>query len=81
LRYVEPNNRVELDRFERWNDADLVCGLLRFNSIPRELSSMPLPGLPADMILWVHNGDAELAKALLADAEREPSNSKADDAA
>jgi hypothetical protein len=32
---------------------------------------MPLPGLPADIILWVHNRDAELAWAVLADAERE----------
>ena len=81
LRYVDPNNRVELDRFERWDDAELACGLLRFNSIPCELSPMPLPGLPSDIILWVHNRDAQLAWALLADAEREASNNKADDAA
>jgi hypothetical protein len=31
---------------------------------------MPLPGLPADIILWVYNRDAELAWALLADAQR-----------
>jgi hypothetical protein len=41
---------------------------------------MPLPGLPADIILWVHNQDAELAWALLADAQREASK-KDDDAA
>lgn len=80
LRYVDPNNRVELDRFERWDDAELACGLLRFNSIACELSPMPLPGLPADIILWVHNRDAELAWALLADAEREASR-KQDDVA
>jgi hypothetical protein len=71
LRHVDPNNRVELDRFERWDE--LACGLLRFNNIACELSPMPLPGLPADIILWVHNADAELAWALLADAEREAS--------
>jgi hypothetical protein len=34
---------------------------------------MVLPGLPAEIILWVHREDAELAWALLADAEREAS--------
>src|SRR3984893_4034383 len=66
LRHVDPNNRLELDRFQRWDDAELACGLLRFNNIACELSPMPLPGLPADIILWVHNADAELAWALLA---------------
>jgi hypothetical protein len=73
LRHVDPNNRLELDRFERRDEAELACGLLRFNNIACELSPMPLPGLPADIILWVRNADAELAWALLADAEREAS--------
>jgi hypothetical protein len=51
-RYVDPNNRIELDRFERWDDAELACGLLRSNNIACELSPRPLPGLPADIILW-----------------------------
>ncbi len=34
---------------------------------------MVLPGLPAELILWVNNRDAELAWALLADTEREAS--------
>jgi len=80
LRHVDPNNRVELDRFERWDEAELACGLLRFNNIACELSPMPLLGLPADIILWVHNADAELAWALLADSEREASR-KRDNAA
>ena len=80
LRYVDPNNRVELDRFERLDQAELACGLLRSNGIPCELSSMVMPGLPTDTILWVHNQDAELAWALLADTEREESN-KDDDVA
>jgi hypothetical protein len=50
LRYVDPNNRVELDRFERWDEAALACGLLRSNDIACELSPMPLPGLPADIM-------------------------------
>lgn len=80
LRHVDPNNRLELDRFERWDEAELACGLLRFNNIACEVSPMPHPGLPADIILWVHNADAELAWALLADAERETSR-KRDNAA
>ena len=71
LRNVDPDNRIELDRFERWDDAELACGLLRSNNIACELSPMPLPGLPSDIILWVHKRDAKLAWALLADAERE----------
>ena len=80
LRYVDPENRIAVDRFERWDEAELACGLLRANGIACELSPMPLPGLPADIILWVHNRDATLAWALLADAEREASG-KNDDAA
>src|SRR4030081_2086427 len=80
LRYVDPNNRIEVDRFERLDEAEIACGLLRFNGIACELSPLPLPGLPADIILWVHNQDAKLAWALLADAERGASR-KDDDAA
>jgi hypothetical protein len=73
LLYVDPTNRIELERFERWDEAQLACGLLRSNGIACELSPMPLPGLPADIIMWVHNRDAKLAWALLADAERQAS--------
>jgi len=79
LRHVDPSNRIELDRFERWDEAELACGLLRSSNIPCELGPMPLPGLPADIILWMHKRDAEPAWALLADAEREASG-KDDDA-
>jgi hypothetical protein len=29
LRFVDPENRTEIDRFERLDDAELACGLLR----------------------------------------------------
>jgi hypothetical protein len=74
LLHVDPENRIEVERYERWDEAELACGFLRANDIPCELSSMVLPGLPADLILWVHKQDAELAWALLADAEREAAN-------
>lgn len=67
LRYVDPENRTELTRFERWEDAELACGLLRSHGIACELSSMVLPGLPADMILWVNtrgNSDCIEMRAL-----------------
>jgi hypothetical protein len=51
LRYVDLSNRHELERFERWDDAELACGFFRFIAIACELSPMPLPGLPADIIL------------------------------
>jgi hypothetical protein len=70
LTHVDAENRVELDRFERMDQAEFACGLLRSNNIPCEVSSMALPGLPADLILWVKASDAKLAWALLADTER-----------
>lgn len=70
LRYVDPNDRVEVERFERWGEAQLACGMLRSNGIACELSTMVLPGLPGELILWTHTKDAELAWALLADAAR-----------
>jgi hypothetical protein len=76
LLHVDAENRHELDRFERLDEAELACGLLRSSGIACELSPAP----PADIILWVNNQDAELAWALLADAERE-ANTKEDDLA
>jgi hypothetical protein len=51
------------------------------NGIACELSPLPLPGLPADMILWAHNQNAKLAWALLADARQASQRNKKDDAA
>jgi hypothetical protein len=78
LTHVDAENRVELHRFERVDQAEFACGLLRSNNIPCELSSMALPGLPADLILWVKTSDAKLAWALLADTERDAVNKKND---
>jgi hypothetical protein len=79
LWYVDPNHRYELERFEHWDDAELACDLPRSSGIACELSPVPLPGLPAEIILWVTNRAAALAWALLADAQREASK-KDDDA-
>ena len=73
LTYVDPGRRVELTRFdtERGDEAELACGLLRANGIPCELSSTALPGLPADLVVWVNAQDRTLASALLEKAERD----------
>ena len=72
LNHVDVNDRVELGRYTRLDEAELACGLLRSNGIPCEISSTVLPGLPGELILWTRIEDAELAWALLADTEREP---------
>jgi hypothetical protein len=79
LLHVDPENRHELERFVRLDEAELACGMLRANGIACELSPPVLPGVPGEIILWVNNEDAELAWALLADADREASPN--DDAA
>jgi hypothetical protein len=73
LRHVNPEERFEIDRFERQYEAEFACGLLRANGIPCELSSDVLPGLSGEIIVWTRTKDADLAGALLADAERESS--------
>jgi hypothetical protein len=78
LRHVDPEERFELDRFEHQHEAEIACGLLHANGIPCELSSELLPGLPGEIILWTRTKDADLAWALLADAERESSRGKTD---
>jgi hypothetical protein len=78
LTHVDAENRVALHRFERVDQAEFACGLLRSNNIPCELSSTALPGLPADLILWVKTSDAKLAWALLADTERDAAKQKND---
>jgi hypothetical protein len=78
LLHVDPENRHEVQRFVRLDEAELACGMLRANGIACELSPPVLPGVPGEIILWVNNEDAELAWALLADADREASQHKGD---
>lgn len=80
LTHVDSDRRVELTRFEteRGDEAELACGLLRANGIPCELSSTALPGLPADLIIWVDARDARPAWALLEDAQRQASREEDD---
>ncbi len=61
VRRVSPEERFELDRFERQYEAEFACGLLRANGIPCEFTSELLPGLPAEIIVWMRTKDADLA--------------------
>jgi hypothetical protein len=72
LTEVDPDRRVELTRFEteQGDEAEIACGLLRASGIRCELGSTALPGLPADLIIWVNPEDAEQARALLENAQR-----------
>jgi hypothetical protein len=71
LEHVDPEHRVELERYETDTgaEAEIDCGLLRANGIACELGAQTIPGLPANMILWVDRKDAEEARALLDDVE------------
>ena len=71
LEYVDPETRVELERYETDTgaEAEIDCGVLRANGIACELGAQTIPGLPANMILWVSRKDAEIARALLDDVE------------
>jgi hypothetical protein len=71
LEHVDPENRVELERYETDTgaEAEIDCGLLRANGIACELGSQTIPGLPANMILWVNRKDAAQARALLNEVE------------
>lgn len=72
LIHVDPDRRIELTRFEteQGDEAEIACESLRANGIACELSSEALPGLPSDLIIWVNPEDAEDARALLKDAQR-----------
>lgn len=73
LTAVDPDRRVELTRFEteRGDEAEIACGLLRANGIACELGNTALPGLPADLLIWVNPEDAQEARSLLDDAQRD----------
>jgi len=83
LTHVDPDRRVELTRFdaERGDEAELACGLLRASGLACELSSTALPGLPADLIVWVNPQDVGQAWALLEDVQRGVHREEDDEAA
>jgi ribosomal protein L40E len=69
LKHVPVENRVTIARYERDTEAELAAGLLRSSGIACELEPMIIPGLAADMSLWVKARDAEAARRILAEVE------------
>lgn len=68
---VAAGERVEIASFEREVDAELAAGMLRANGIAAETGKPVIPGLAAELSLWVRKPDATLAKQLLDSAEND----------
>lgn len=69
LRAVDMRHRAEVGHFQRADEAEFAAGMLRANGIPAEVQSMMIPGLTADLALWVPKDQEELARRLLREAE------------
>ncbi len=69
LLHVDLRNRAEAARFQRSDEAEFAAGMLRANGIPAEVQAMMIPGLTADLALWVPKEQEELARRLLREAE------------
>ncbi len=69
LMHVSPHDRVEIASFEREVEAEMAAGMLRANGIAAETGTPIIPGLAAELSLWVRKADAELARQLLEEAE------------
>lgn len=76
LRFVDPEDRVELTRFERDADAEIACGLLRANGIPCETTDLVAPIMPGETILWVPKRDLKTAWKLINGSEHKLSFKK-----
>lgn len=69
LRHVDMRHRAEVGHFQRSDEAEFAAGMLRANGIPAEVQAMMIPGLTADLALWVPQDKEELARRLLREAE------------
>ena len=69
LAFVPPELREQVRSFEDAADAELAAGYLRANGIAAELGKMMIPGLTAELPLWVRREDAEAALRLLDQAD------------
>ncbi|MGH9490875.1 MAG: hypothetical protein ACRD2F_01625 [Terriglobales bacterium] len=69
LRSVDMRHRAEVGHFQRSDEAEFAAGMLRANGIPAEVQAMMIPGLTADLALWVPQDQEELARRLLREAE------------
>ncbi|MGH9535266.1 MAG: hypothetical protein ACRD2E_10430 [Terriglobales bacterium] len=69
LLHVDLRHRAEVAHFQRADEAEFAAGMLRANGIPAEVQAMMIPGLTADLALWVPRDHEELARRLLREAE------------
>jgi hypothetical protein len=70
LKHVDVATRVDIATYETDYEAELACGLLRSSGIACELSTQMIPGLPADLTLYVNAQDEETARRILEDVEQ-----------
>ncbi len=68
LLHVSANERVEIANYEREVEAEMAAGMLRANGIAAETGTPIIPGLAAELSLWVRKSDAALARQLLEQA-------------
>jgi hypothetical protein len=79
LQHVDLEKRVAVATYERDTQAELACGLLRSSGIACEVSPMMIPGLTADLALWVNRQDEETAREILADVEQNAPSEELDE--
>jgi hypothetical protein len=69
--FVPPAEREAVRNFEDTAEAELAAGFLRAQGIAAEVGKMMIPGLQYEIALWVHRSDAEPARQLLDQADRQ----------
>lgn len=69
MTFVPPGEREQVRQFEDEAEAELAAGFLRAQGIAAEVGKLMMPGLPADLSLWVHRNDAADARQLLDEAD------------
>lgn len=69
LSWVPPDQREAVRNFDEQTEAEIVCGFLRAQGIPAELSSEMIPGLAYNIALWVPREYVDIARRLLDEAD------------
>ncbi len=63
--FIPMELREQVRTFEDEAEAELAAGYLRANGIPAQVGKPMIPGLTADLALWVRRADARDARQLL----------------
>lgn len=69
LSFVPPEEREAVRNFDEEAEAELAAGFLRAQGIAAEVGTMIIPGLAANLSLWVYKGSAAEARRLLDEAD------------